>query len=53
MVKVEDVKRQSFDNFVSPHMQSAVGPELCNELQPHGFLKKPMRVGTVGSRSAP
>jgi hypothetical protein len=56
MVKVEDVKDaflQSFGNFFSPLMQSAVGPELCNELKAHGFIKKPMRIGIVGSRSAP
>jgi hypothetical protein len=55
-VKVEDVKDaflQSFRNFVSPLMQSSVGPDLRNELKAHGFVKKPMRIGIVGSRSAP
>jgi hypothetical protein len=34
-------------------MQSSVGPELRNQIQAHGFWKKPMRNDIVGSRSAP
>jgi hypothetical protein len=55
MVAVEEVKHaslQSVGNFVSPLMQSAVGPELRNELEAHGFVKKPTGVGIVSSRSA-
>jgi hypothetical protein len=55
MVKAEDVKRaflQSFGNFVSPLTQTAVGPELRNDPQAYGFVKKPMHVGIVSSRSA-
>jgi hypothetical protein len=57
MVKVEDFKEaflQSIGNFVSPliQTQSVVDPE-CIKIQAHGCIKKPMRIGIVGSRSAP
>jgi hypothetical protein len=57
MVKVEDFKVafvQSIGNFVSPliQTQSVVDPE-CIKIQAHGCIKKPMRIGIVGSRSAP
>jgi hypothetical protein len=57
MVKVEDFKDflQSCGYFASPLIQIYLQFSLnfVMDLHAHGFVKKPMRVGIVGSRSAP
>jgi hypothetical protein len=57
IVKIEDLKAaflHCFGNFVSPLMKSAVGQKFVMNLKRMVFfVKKPMRVGIVGSRSAP
>jgi hypothetical protein len=58
MVKVEDFKEdflQSCDNFASPLIQIYLQFSLnfVMDFHVHGFVKKSMRIGIVGSRSAP
>jgi hypothetical protein len=59
LMKLENLKQGRFPpdilyNF-SPliYVRSVADPEYRNERKAHGFLKTPMRIDIVGSRSVP